>query len=69
MRAENEFFAIKANLNSGDRIFNPTVQQAAEEYLKHCWEVDGKQGFITEGRWGTIKSQLNHFVAYCGMGA
>ena len=47
MRAENEFFAIKANLNSGDRIFNPTVQQAAEEYLKHCWEVDGKQGFIT----------------------
>jgi hypothetical protein len=34
-RAENEFFAIKANLNSGKRIFSPTVQQAAEEYLKH----------------------------------
>ena len=32
-RAENEFFAIKANLNSGKRIFSPTVQQAAEEYL------------------------------------
>ena len=66
-RAENEFFAIKANLNSGKRIFSPTVQQAAEEYLKHRWEVDVKRGSITEGRWGTIKSQLNHFVAYCGI--
>jgi hypothetical protein len=43
------------------------VQQAAEEYLKHRWEVDVKRGSITEGRWGTIKSQLNHFVAYCGI--
>ena len=34
-RAENEFFAIKANINSGKRIFSPTVQQAVEEYLKH----------------------------------
>ena len=66
-RAENEFFAIKANLNSGERIFSPTVQQAAEEYLKHRWEVDVKRGSITEGRWGTIKSQLNYFVAYCGI--
>lgn len=31
------------------------------------WEVDVKRGSITEGRWGTIKSQLNHFVAYCGI--
>jgi hypothetical protein len=66
-RAENEFFAIKANLNSGKRIFSPTVQQAAEEYLKHRWEGDVKRGSITEGRRGTIKSQLNHFVAYCGI--
>ena len=34
-RAENEFFAIKANVNAGKRIFSPTVQQAADEYLKH----------------------------------
>jgi hypothetical protein len=66
-RAENEFFAIKANLNSGKRIFSPTLQHAAEDYLKHRWEVDVKRGSITEGRWGTIKSQLNHFVAYCGI--
>ena len=66
-RAENEFFATKANLNSGKRIFSPAVQQAAEEYLKHRWEVDVKRGSITEGRWGTIKSQLNHFVAYYGI--
>jgi hypothetical protein len=39
-RAENEFFAIKANLNSGKRIFSPTVQQAAEEYLKFRWDVE-----------------------------
>jgi len=26
------------------------VQQAAEEYLKHRWEVDVKRGSITEGR-------------------
>jgi integrase len=43
------------------------VQQAAEEYLKHRWEVDVKRGSITEGRWGTVKSHLNHFVAYCGI--
>ncbi|MDB4494504.1 tyrosine-type recombinase/integrase, partial [Pseudomonadales bacterium] len=66
-RAENEFFAIKANLNSGKRIFSPTVQQAAEEYLQYRWDVDVKRGSITEGRWGTVKSQLNHFVAYCGI--
>ena len=66
-RAENEFFAIKANVNAGKRIFSPTVQQAADEYLKHRWDVDVKRGSITEGRWGTIKSQLNHFVAYCGI--
>jgi hypothetical protein len=66
-RAENEFFAIKANVNAGTRIFSPTVQQAADEYLKHRWDVDVKRGSITEGRWGTIKSQLNHFVAYCGI--
>ena len=66
-RAENEFFAIKANGNAGKRIFSPTVQQAAEEYLKHRWDVDVKRGSITEGRWGTIKSQLNHFAAYCGI--
>ena len=29
-RAENEFFAIKANVNAGKCIFSPTVQQAAE---------------------------------------
>ena len=66
-RAENEFFAIKANLNFGKRIFSPTVQQAAEEYLQYRWDVDVKRGSITEGRWGTVKSQLNHFVAYCGI--
>lgn len=66
-RAEAEFFAIKANLNAGKRIFSPTVHQTAEDYLKYRWEVDVKRGSITEGRWGTIKSQLNHFVAYCGI--
>ena len=65
--AENEFFAIKANLNSGKRIFSPTVQQAAEEYLQYRWDVEVKRGSITEGRWGTVKSQLNHFFAYCGI--
>ena len=66
-RAENEFFAIKANVNAGRRIFSPTVQQAADEYLAHRWNVDVKRGSITEGRWATIKSHLNHFVAYCGI--
>lgn len=33
-RAANELFAIKANLNSGKRIFSPTVQQAAEASLR-----------------------------------
>ena len=66
-RAENEFFAIKANVNAGRRIFSPTVQQAEDEYLAHRWNVDVKRGSITEGRWATIKSHLNHFVAYCGI--
>jgi integrase len=66
-RAESEFFAIKASLNAGKRIFSPTVQEAVEGYLKHRWDVDVLRGSITEGRWGTIKSQLQHFVAYCGI--
>ena len=66
-RAENEFFAIKANVNAGRRIFSPTVQQAEDEYLAHRWNVDVKRGSIIEGRWATIKSHLNHFVAYCGI--
>ena len=66
-RAENEFFAIKANVNAGRRIFSPTVQQAEDEYLAHRWNVDVKRGSITKGRWATIKSHLNHFVAYCGI--
>ena len=42
-RAENEFFAIKANVNAGRRIFSPTVQQAEDEYLAHRWNVDVKR--------------------------
>ena len=43
------------------------MQQAEDEYLALRWNVDVKRGSITEGRWGTIKSHLNHFVAYCGI--
>jgi hypothetical protein len=43
-RAENEFFAIKANVNAGRRIFSPTVQQAEDEYLAHRRNVDVKRG-------------------------
>jgi hypothetical protein len=43
------------------------VQQAEDEYLAHRWNVDVKRGSITEGRWATIKSHLNHFVAYCAI--
>jgi hypothetical protein len=39
-RTENEFFAIKSSINSDKRIFSPTVQQAAEEYLKFRWDVE-----------------------------
>jgi integrase len=66
-RAEKEFFSIKANLNAGKRIFSPTVSQAVKEYLDYRWDIDVKRGSITEGRWGTIKSHLNHYVAYCGI--
>ena len=34
-RAEKEFFAIKANINTGRQIFSFTVQQAEDEYLVH----------------------------------
>jgi hypothetical protein len=39
-RAENEFFAIKSNLNSDKCIVSPTVHQAAEDYLKSRWDVE-----------------------------
>ena len=52
-RAENEFFTTKANSNSSKRISSPTVQQTAEEYLKHRWVVDVKHGFNTVCRLGT----------------
>lgn len=66
-RAEREFFAIKANVQAGRKIFSPTVQQVADDYVQHRMDVDVKRKAITEGRLRTIKTQLRHFVAYCGI--
>lgn len=66
-RAEDEYFRVRANLNSGRRIFSPTIQQAVDEYIKHRQDLDVQRGSITEGRLTTIKSQLKHFVSYSGI--
>ncbi len=66
-RAEYEFFRIKGNLRVGKRIFSPTVQQAVSDYLQCRYDSDVKRGAITEGRWKTIKTQLKHYVLYCGI--
>jgi hypothetical protein len=33
-RADNEFIAIKANVNAGRPIYSPTVWQATDEYFR-----------------------------------
>ena len=43
------------------------MEQAQDECPAHLWSIDAKRGLIAEGRWGTIKSYLNRFVAYCGI--
>ena len=66
--AERMVLEIHADLSAGKKFFGITLGELVERYLEYRWkdvEINnatmGQEG-ITKGRWGTIKSQLKHFL-------
>lgn len=65
IRAKNEFHFIKSKVQGGIRVWDITVSELIEEYLKHQ-EKESENGKKTKGRVGTIRSQLKHFSEFVG---
>jgi hypothetical protein len=65
-KAKDEYHLIKANLTQGKSIFSPTIVSAVEMYIQKR-QKDVYRGYITQGRHGTLKSSLKHFLAYIGI--
>ena len=48
----------------GKAIFSPTVYKAVEQYLQHRYDYDVQMGSITDGRWSTIRTNMNWFKRF-----
>lgn len=64
-RAEREYLDIHSSIKSGKKLFGMRLSELVSEYIEYREKHVGS-GVITEGRLGTIKSQLNHFLQYKG---
>lgn len=62
-KAKDEFLTIQGKIKSGVRVWDITVSELIEEYLKHQ-EKEYEAGKKTKGRVGTIRSQLKHFSEF-----
>lgn len=61
--AQELFIEIRAAKQKGKTIFSPTVVEWTARYLK-ARASDVAAGAITQGRWLTIRSQLQHLREY-----
>ena len=62
-KAQIEHAQILVNKKDGKAIFSPTLYSAVEQYLEYR-KKDVVMGRITEGRFGTIKTQLKHLKKF-----
>lgn len=62
-KAEDEYVRVMSDQQEGRKQFGLTFKQAVEEWLNYQ-EERVKGGFITQQRWVTIRSQLNHIQKY-----
>ena len=62
-KAKSIYYKMMGQVEIGKKIFSISAQELVDRYTKHQQQrVDG--GFITAGRFTTIKTQLKHFLDF-----
>ncbi len=64
-KAKEKYHSLKAQELSGKTYFSKTAKQGVEEYLKQRAK-DVEAEIIVKGRYGTIKTHLEHWLNYIG---
>jgi integrase len=62
-RGKNYYLELHANIQQGKTYFSITTKEAVDMYIKYR-EKDLKAGLIVEGRLGTIKTHLDHWLGF-----
>jgi integrase len=62
-KGEEKVFQILSDVSSGRKLFGTTLEGLCKAYVDWRQE-DVDLGNITQGRLGTIKSQLKHFISF-----
>jgi integrase len=64
-KAKSIFYKMMGQVEIGKKIFSISTRELVDGYTVHQQQrVDG--GFITPGRFTTIKTQLKHFIGFVG---
>ena len=64
-KAKSIYYKMMGQVEIGKKIFSISAEELVDGYTKHQQQrVDG--GFITAGRFTTIKTQLKHFLGFVG---
>lgn len=62
------YYSMMGKIDAGQKLFTITAKELTEKYLEYQQDrVDG--GFITKGRFITIRSQMTHFLNFVGEGS
>jgi integrase len=64
-KAKKHYHELMAQQLAGKTYFSMTAKQAVDEYLKQR-NKDVEAGLIVKGRYGTIKTHLEHWLNYVG---
>ena len=64
-KAKDFYHELKAQEKSGKSYFSKTTKQAVEEYLQQR-QKDVEAELIVKGRFGTIKTHLEHWLNFIG---
>ena len=64
-KAKKHYHELMAQQLAGKTYFSKTAKQGVEEYLKQR-EKDVEAELIVKGRYGTIKTHLDHWLNYIG---
>lgn len=64
-KAKKHFHELMAQQLAGKTYFSKTTKQGVEEYLTQR-EKDVEAELIVKGRWGTIKTHLEHWLDFIG---
>jgi integrase len=64
-KAKKHYHELMAQQTSGKTYFSKTTKQGVEEYLKQRY-MDYEAGLIVKGRYGTIKTHLEHWLNFIG---